>query len=112
MATQITTAVATALDTAATAAVDDAFATALGSAAVVEIRTGAAPKKSARSSLLPTPKTSARLSQMAGQQVAGLAGCSPARLPHATRAEPAPTPAARAGPDRHVARFAHCAVVL
>lgn len=43
MATQITTAVATALDTAATAAVDDAFAAALGTNAVVEIRTGAAP---------------------------------------------------------------------
>ena len=43
MATQITTAVATALDTALTAAADDAFAAALGTNAVVEIRTGAAP---------------------------------------------------------------------
>ncbi len=43
MATTITTAAAAALDTAATAAVDDAFATALGTNAVVEIRTGAAP---------------------------------------------------------------------
>lgn len=43
MATQITAAVATALDTALTAAADDAFATALGTNAVVEIRTGAAP---------------------------------------------------------------------
>jgi len=43
MATQITSAVAAALDTAATAAVDDAFAAALGTNAVVEIRTGAAP---------------------------------------------------------------------
>lgn len=43
MATQITAAVATALDTALTAAADDAFATALGANAVVEIRTGAAP---------------------------------------------------------------------
>jgi len=43
VATTITTAVAAALDTSATAAVDDALAAALGTNAVVEIRTGAAP---------------------------------------------------------------------
>jgi len=43
MAIEISSAVAAALDTAATAAVDDAFVTALGTNAVVEIRTGAAP---------------------------------------------------------------------
>lgn len=43
MAIVITTAVATAFDTAATAAVDDSLVTSLGSNAVLQIRTGAAP---------------------------------------------------------------------